>query len=306
MIKQDSLHTQLYDNQTLHLRHIYQENAKGPSVFFLHGAVENGKIFYSEKNKGLAPFLASHGFHCFVGDLRGRGESLPSISANSEYGQSESILEDLPTMLNFIEQYHGEFPKYWVAHSWGGVLMNSYFARCPDAIKKVASCVYFGSKRSLYNHHFSKYFQANLLWFGLAYIFTKKYGYLPAKALKWGSDNETKKSHRQSAQWAKKAPWVDSDDGFDYAKKLVDVVLPPILHVAGVNDKALAQPKDIQKFIDESGCGLQKLTIYGRQYGHKHDYDHIDMLTHKYARDDQFKDLLSWFERYDQPQALSQ
>ena len=302
VIKQNSLHTQLSDKQTLHLRHIYQEGAKGPGVFFMHGAVENGKIFYSEKNKGLAPFLASHGFHCYVADLRGRGESLPAISTSSEYGQSESIIEDLPAMLNFIEQHHGDFPKYWVAHSWGGVLMNSYFARFPETVNKVASCVYFGSKRSLYNHHVSKYFQANLLWFGLAHFYTKKHGYLPAKTLKWGSDNETRKSHKQSAQWAKRAPWIDSDDGFDYGQKLVGKALPPTLHVAGVKDKALAQPIDIQKFIDESGCGVQQLSVYGRQYGHKHDYGHIDMLTHKCACDDQFKDLLSWFERYDQPE----
>lgn len=305
MLKQESIYIELAGKQTLHLRHIYTPGSHGPSVFFMHGAIENGKIFYSHKNKGLAPFLASKGYHCYVADLRGRGQSLPAISAHSRYGQTEAILEDIPAMLAMIEQHHGTYPKYWVAHSWGGVLMNSYFARFPDAVRKVASCVYFGSKRSLYNRHISKLFKANILWYGLAPWCTKKYGFLPAKALKWGSDNETKKSHQQSVQWAKKNPWVDSDDGFNYEQTLKSVELPPILHVAGVNDKALAQPVDIKKFMEESGKGVQKMVIYGRKYGHAHDYGHIDMLTHKLAHQDQFTDLTDWFEYYDQPGAMS-
>lgn len=30
----------------------------GPPVLMLHGAIENGRIFYSESGKGLAPYLA--------------------------------------------------------------------------------------------------------------------------------------------------------------------------------------------------------------------------------------------------------
>nr|WP_239032148.1 alpha/beta fold hydrolase [Pseudoalteromonas sp. MMG022] len=299
MIEQTSLLVPLSEEQSLHLRYIAQAGSTGPAVFFMHGAVENGKIFYTKSNKGLAPFLASQGYRCYVADLRGRGQSLPAISANSEYGQTESILEDIPAMLAYIEQHSGEFPRFWVAHSWGGVLMNSYFARFPSQVKKVDACVYFGSKRSLHNKHISKYFQANLIWYGLAPLYTKKHGYLPSKALKWGSDDETAKSHRQGMEWAKRKPWVDSDDGFDYAAVLRNMRLPATLHIAGIKDKALAQPIDIKKFMEESGQGVQQMKLYGRKHGHKHDYGHIDMLTHKHAVHDQFKDLLDWFAHYD-------
>ncbi|WP_105169693.1 alpha/beta fold hydrolase [Pseudoalteromonas sp. T1lg23B] len=299
MIEQTSLLVPLSEEQSLHLRYIAQTDSKGPAVFFMHGAVENGKIFYTQSNKGLAPFLASQGYRCYVADLRGRGQSLPAISARSEYGQTESILEDIPAMLSYIEQHCGEFPRFWVAHSWGGVLMNSYFARFPSQVKKVDACVYFGSKRSLHNRHISKFFQANLIWYGLAPLYAKKHGYLPSKALKWGSDDETKKSHRQGMEWAKRKPWIDSDDGFDYAATLKNMHLPATLHIAGVKDKALAQPIDIKKFMEESGQGVQQLKLYGRKHGHQHDYGHIDMLTHKHAVHDQFKDLLDWFARHD-------
>ncbi|KTF16679.1 alpha/beta fold hydrolase [Pseudoalteromonas sp. H105] len=294
-VTQESIYIQLDEQQTLHLRRIYNATKSGPSVLFVHGAVENGKIFYTHSNKGLAPFLAEHGYVCYVADLRGRGESRPAISPRAQYGQTEAITEDIPAYIAKIKELEGAPPSYWVAHSWGGVLMNSVFARYPNYINEVKACAYFGTKRSLYNHHPKKYFQGNVIWYFLAPILAKKYGYLPAKKLRWGSDDETQKSHYQSMQWAKRRPWVDSDDGFDYAKVVRQMQLPPTLHIAGVKDKALAQPIDIQKFMDESGKGKQSLQIYGRRHGHKHDYDHINMLTHPNAKHDQFTDLLSWF-----------
>lgn len=294
-VTQESIYIQLDEQQTLHLRRIYNSTKSGPSVLFVHGAVENGKIFYTHSNKGLAPYLAEQGYVCYVADLRGRGESRPAISPRSQYGQTEAITEDIPAYIAKIKELEGAPPAYWVAHSWGGVLMNSVFARFPDYINEVKACAYFGTKRSLYNHHPKKYFQGNVIWYFLAPILAKKYGYLPAKKLKWGSDDETQKSHYQSMQWAKRRPWVDSDDGFDYAKVVSNMHLPPTLHIAGVRDKALAQPIDIQKFMDESGKGKQSLQIYGRKHGHQHDYDHINMLTHPNAKQDQFTDLLNWF-----------
>lgn len=297
-VTQQSVFIKLDEEQTLHLRRIADDNASGPAVLFLHGAVENGKIFYTHNNKGLAPFLAEHGYICYVADLRGRGQSKPAISKHAKYGQTEAILEDIPAFIDKITELEGQPAKYWVAHSWGGVLMNSVFARFPEYINDVKACAYFGSKRSLYNHHPKKYLQGNLIWYTLAPLLAKKHGYLPAKKLKWGSDDESQKSHLQSMQWAKRQPWIDSDDGFDYSKAISTLTLPPILHIAGVRDKALAQPIDIQKFMDESGQGIQTMTIYGRKHGHQFDYDHINMLTHPKAREDQFTDLLVWFETH--------
>lgn len=297
-VTQQSVFIRLDEGQTLHLRRIVGDNASGPAVLFLHGAVENGKIFYTESNKGLAPFLAEHGYICYVADLRGRGQSKPVISKHTKYGQTEAIVEDIPAFINKITELENRPAKYWVAHSWGGVLMNSAFARFPQYIDDVNACVYFGSKRSLYNHHPKKYLQGNLIWYMLAPLLAKKYGFLPAKKLKWGSDDESIKSHFQSMQWAKRKPWMDSDDGFNYTKALSQLTLPPTLHIAGVRDKALAQPIDIEKFMNESGQGIQTMNIYGRKQGHKFDYDHINMLTHPKARGDQFIDLLKWFETH--------
>ena len=45
-ITQQSVFITLADQQTLHLRRISSDKPNGAVAFFMHGAVENGKIFY--------------------------------------------------------------------------------------------------------------------------------------------------------------------------------------------------------------------------------------------------------------------
>ena len=177
-LKQQSVFIKLAENQTLHMRRICKTDAtRACGVFLCMRAAENGKIFTLTALKVLAPFLAEQGYVCYVADLRGRGESKPAISKYASYGQTEAILEDIPAFLAKIEQLCSVHPhRYWAAHSWGGVLMNSVFARFPNLINDVRACAYFGSKRTLYNHHPSKYIQGNLIWYGLAPLLARKHG----------------------------------------------------------------------------------------------------------------------------------
>ena len=63
----DSLYLPTIDGETLHLKRIHS-NGQGIPVFMVHGSIENWKIFYTDKGKGFAPFLAQHGFDVFVAD----------------------------------------------------------------------------------------------------------------------------------------------------------------------------------------------------------------------------------------------
>ena len=102
----------------LHVRHIKPRVAvHGEPILMVHGAIENGRIFYTESGKGLACFLARHGYQVYVADLRGRGLSTPAIAELAEHGQHELITEDLPALHRWIAERHGGFKVHWVAHS---------------------------------------------------------------------------------------------------------------------------------------------------------------------------------------------
>src|SRR4026208_2216064 len=128
VFEEDSLFIPLHEKDLLHLKR-FCGNPLGPVIFMLHGTIENGRIFYSKNGKGLAPFLAKQGYDVFVADLRGRGLSTPSISRNSKFGLTECIQEEIPAFLDEIKKIRGDAPLHWIAHSWGGILLLSYYAR---------------------------------------------------------------------------------------------------------------------------------------------------------------------------------
>jgi pimeloyl-ACP methyl ester carboxylesterase len=289
----ESLYVPVGGTDELHLRHFWIDST-GPPVLFVHGSIENGRIFYSHSGRGLAPFLARQGFDCFVADLRGRGESRPPISRSSRYGQTEAIVQDLAALANAIEQLRGEVAQHWVAHSWGGVLVSSHLARFPARIARVASLTYFGVKRRILVRNLARLVMIDLGWRGIHRLAAALVGYLPARRLGFGSDNETRRSHAQCRAWVRDGPWIDPADGFDYGSALRAVSLPRCLYLAAVRDRCLGNPNDVQAFIAESGAHHHHFRLLARANGNLHDYDHISMLTHPDAERDHFPLVSTW------------
>lgn len=270
----------------------------GAPVLMLHGAIENGRIFYSGSGKGLAPYLARNGFDVYVADLRGRGKSTPSIDRNSAFGQTEAITEDIPAFVEAIKKIRGPVPQQWVAHSWGGVLFSSVLARFPGYNGLVSSLVYFGSKRTIRVWNIHRLIKVELVWKLVCPLACRIAGYLPARQLRIGSDSETSRSYRQSAEWVKNDAWIDSADGFDYGATIKKLSLPPIWYIAAANDHALGHPDDVKAFMESAGRQESLFTVLSRSNGNRHDYDHINMLTHSDAVLDHFPQVLKWLQQH--------
>ncbi|CUA86590.1 MULTISPECIES: alpha/beta fold hydrolase [Gulbenkiania] len=299
-LAQSDLHVPV-GSHTLYLKRLHLEGRPdGAAVLMVHGVMANGRTFYSPSGKGLAPFLAEAGYDVFVADLRGRGLSRPKIGPGDRHGQTETIVEDLPALQAAIRRLKDGQPVHWVAHSWGGVHMSSCLVRFPELIPQVRSLVYFGSKRSVHARNLSKLIEVDFMWNIAARVLIRAFGYLPARRIGLGADDETDKSHLQSREWAKVQPWVDSHDGFDYGAAARSVTLPPALYLAARNDPCRGHPEDVRRFRDESGPHLSRLHLLARATGHRHDYNHVSLLTHPEAPQDHFPLVLHWLAgRYD-------
>ena len=290
-VHQESIFTEVGPHQ-LHMKR-YFSNPNGRAVWMIHGSIENGHIFYSKNGKGLAPFLAIHGYDVFVADLRGRGKSTPPINSSSSWGLKENLEEDFPAYLNKIKEIKGERPIHWMAHSFGGVLQLAFLARYSSPLP-VASLTFFGTKRRIETFSLGKLLQVDVVWDSLSRLLVKKYGYLPSKQMRMGSDNETKLSHRETNQWVKEKYWLDWRDGFDYGKALRQQKLPPALYLTGSHDKVLGTPTDVQQLMQETGADNAVIQVVGKKEGFNHNYDHISLLTHPAAPDDHFQMVLGW------------
>ena len=85
--------------------------------------------------------------------------------------------------------------------------------------------------------------------------------------------------------------WKDLRDGFDYAATLQCKTLPPILSITGANDQQIGHPVDCKRLLKEIGDQDNfTFKVIGKKQGYKHDYDHINLLTHKDAKDDHFRE----------------
>lgn len=283
--------------QKLHLMR-FCGSERGVPVFMVHGSVEDGHIFYSDSGKGLAPWLACRGFDVFVADLRGRGKSSPAVSAASHWGLREMMEEDFPAMLAEIERLCGTVPQHWIAHSWGGVMQLAYLARW-SAHAPIASLTFFGTKRSIYSWSLRKLLMLGLGWSVIGELLTRVWGYLPARKFGFGSENESAATYRQTRRWVTKEMWRDSQDGFDYAAALKGLALPPALYITGAGDKVLGDARDVRYLMLETGVDQRnKLVIAGKLAGFKHNYDHIDLLTHRDAPADVFVHIEKWLRQY--------
>ncbi len=296
-MKNSSHYIPVTGKDTLHLTRFWKEPA-GPPVFMLHGAIENGRVFYSASGKGLAPYLAQSGFDVYVADMRGHGESSPPIGRGSCYGQTEAIVEDIPAFISFILRLRGVVPPYWVAHSWGGVLLSSFLARYPDYCASVSAIVYFGTSRKERVRNFHRFLIVDLIWNLFCPLVTMFSGYLPARQIRFGSDNETAKYLRQCREWVYSDEWVDSDDCFDYGAAIKKIKLPPIWYIAAKNDPALGNPEDVRDTMNEAGMQESRYTVLSLEHGNRHDYGHITMLTHPDAVNDHFPGIADWFRQH--------
>lgn len=278
--------------ESLHLGH-WCSAQSGPPVLMIHGAIENGRIFYSPSGKGLAPYLAAQGYDVYVADLRGRGLSTPRISRNSRFGQTEQILVDIPALSDYLVQQCGTVPQHWIAHSWGGVMIMSVLARFPHLCQRLQNLVFFGTKRCIRVQNRDKFRNIDLFWNSNALWLSQLWGYLPARQLKFGSDNESRLSHAESVAWVRPSRWRDPRDGFRYDRALPREKLPPVLYIAAIADTYLGHPTDVQAFMTEVEAPHSHYWLLSRPRN-SHDYGHIDMLTHPNAIEDHFPAVRDW------------
>lgn len=297
-MKYQSLTCPTNNGEQLHIMNINKAPLQGVPVLMIHGMVEDGRIFYHKSGKGLGSYLADHGFNVFVADRRGVGGSTPKITKESTHGQTETIVEDIPKLIEFVLKETGSKRLALVAHSWGGVNLNAALARRPDLIEKVIASVYFATKRTVRVKNLERYFKISLIWNRMSQSLAKRKGYLPAIKYRLGSENETLKTHRQCVEWVRNKKWVDSDDGFDYGEALESVVLPPTRYYAAVRDFSMGHRSDVKNFMIESGPHKSQYRLLSKKAGNKLDYDHINLLTAPECVDDHFSEVIAWFKKH--------
>lgn len=275
------------------IHRIYNEGNQ-KVIFLVHGYFEDSRIFYSASGKGFAPFLAKHGYDVYMCDLIGKGKSTPKVSDGANQNQHEIITKDLPQYLDKIRKISGSEKIHLGGHSWGGVVVLAYLARFKD--KNIQSFISFGSKRRIGVKGWRKLLYITIAWNWYGGRLVKKHGYLPAAKMKMGDQDEPKDYYLDATRWVDELDWIDPTDGFKYTDNF-NFELPPMLFYTGQGDKILGHPRDVKRLLNEVNPQQFEYKVIGIKNGNKHNYDHINILTHKDAPSDHFEDVLKFLEK---------
>lgn len=195
-------------------------------ILMLHGAMSNGRVFYSSRGRGLAPFLAQAGFTVYVMDSAGRGLSTPKLARGFELGQARSSVNNCPgASVSARGRISGQAAL--VCPFLGRGADGQRLGPISGTASSVASLLTFGSKRTIRVRSLKKWLMVDLVWNRLAPGIAAGHGYLAADKWRMGMDNESRASLQQSIDWVR-GDWIDHDDGFDYGLAAAKATWPKI------------------------------------------------------------------------------
>lgn len=116
----------------------------GQPVLLVHGANVNQHNFTSPRGSSLVDYLAERGFDCWTVDLRGCKSSVaPFERHRGQITTDDYLNDDIPTVIQFIQQETGYARVHYCGHSMGGMLLYAYALK--HGSEAIASGVTLGS-----------------------------------------------------------------------------------------------------------------------------------------------------------------
>lgn len=260
------------------LHHVESAKKSIGTVILAHGMFSNYRTC-----RGLARYLSTLNFECWLLDSQGHGHSdKPAQEPDFE----TMCLDDTKAVLNFVQK-RSDVPVWWVGHSGGGLAILMYLARNPQQQEILSGVVTIASQA----------FDAGFNWrrrlfFRVCRPLIQIIGTVPGKALKLGSENEFVRVLDQWLRWSISQCWRGAD-GFDYKAEMSAIELP-VLSIAGIADKYIAPVSGCEKLYSILGSSDKSFLCFGLEQGYLEDYTHARVVSSRNAATDVWPVVGKW------------
>lgn len=218
-----------------------------PVLLLLHGAFSGHTIWL----RSFAGQLAAQGFDIWLTDFRGHGVA-DREPAPRTWWFDDLIERDAPALIERLRAHIGSRRLGVIGHSAGGVVGLAALARAGEG-PSCDALVTLGTPgpRGMGLKRYAGALGFRTLALAL--------GRFPARALRFGKDDEGALVFGQWMTWNLRGRWL-SRDGFDYLEAL-SRVRTPFLGVAGGRDLLFSPPYACREIVERMGSPTKDFHI---------------------------------------------
>ncbi|HEX9101476.1 MAG TPA: alpha/beta fold hydrolase, partial [Polyangia bacterium] len=206
-----------------------------------HAMMVDRRTLDRPRGRGLVSTLAAAGVACVVADLRGHGRSGPRPDQGGDWGYDDLVEHDVPTLVALARSRFPSLPLACVGHSLFGHVSLAHLSRHADADIDALVLLAVNAPNPSWSLRSVDGLRrrAGIELMGL---FARTVGHLPARRLRYGSDDEAAGYVRDFVRNGRARRW-QARDGFDYWDALRRIERP-LLALVGAGDRFMSPPAD--------------------------------------------------------------
>jgi len=244
------------DGAMLHAEALHPPGPARATLLLGHAMMASRRTFH----RGLAPLLRDRGFRVVTFDFRGHGQSGPLPSEGGDAGYDDHVRLDLPSLRRQATSLWPG-PLAVVGHSLGAhaaVASQGAGLLGADALVLLAGNIWMPSLEPS-----ARLRALKSATFRAAWAVTRRAGFFPTRALRLGSEDESRSLFRGFLRWWQDDGWGSADGRLDYISCAARVRCPT-LAVAGAGDSLECTPGCARRFLDLLGGPRRDLVVMGR------------------------------------------
>jgi predicted alpha/beta hydrolase len=265
--------------------------ARGIAVL-AHAMFARRTTFTRPADGSLAELFARSGYRTIAFDFRGHGDSAPNARAGGSWSYDDLVRADLPAVAGCARARWSHLPLVVVGHSLGGnvaLAAQGVGVLGADALVLVATNMWTrGHEPSL-----RKWIAKRAIMETIDRVCRRR-GYLPARALRIGSDDEPARYLAALTRCVRHGRWT-SDDGEDDYAALTSRIRIPVAAVASDGDRLFCTPSCAARMI-ERVRGPKLLERVARADDGSAPPGHMGIVTSARVRD-VYRRVVAWLRR---------
>ena len=288
---------------------------QGQNIFLTHGTFSDKKTCLR-----IAEYLAELGHHCYIMEWRGHGASaVPKDKFNFETVATYDFAATFDYLFNELKLSN----LHCVTHSGGGACLTMFLIQNPHYIAKINSLSMFACQVYGAIVNPKNYFKIVA-----AKLFTRIFGYIPARKLNMGPFNESHHTMNQWYEWnlrknfhssfikqkdidaagvkdsafdnyscQKNVTQLTDDDCFDYRQYMPNITTP-IYAISAKGDTFISPSQGCQSFFNDFNNPDNVFREYSIINGDLDDYTHSRILNSRPAAKEIWPTVTAWIDKH--------